>query len=71
MLFADLLHCTSTGIFDDDELKESFLKNPTLQVMPNPIPIMNIQQHQFMTQELNQQWQQDPANFPAHFINGR
>eukprot|EP00957_Ditylum_brightwellii_P063696 4834305-Ditylum_brightwellii.AAC.1 len=71
MLYADRLHQSSTGIFEDEELQESFLKHPPLHVMPNSITMLNIQQHQFVDLELNQQQQQDPAKFPIHFINGR
>eukprot|EP00957_Ditylum_brightwellii_P101419 7729076-Ditylum_brightwellii.AAC.1 len=59
------------GIFEDEELQESFLNHPPLQVIPNSITMLNIQQHQFVDLELNQQWQRDPAKFPVHFIDGR
>eukprot|EP00957_Ditylum_brightwellii_P169881 12929884-Ditylum_brightwellii.AAC.1 len=38
-------NCTSTGVMEDAELVESFLNHPPLQVMQNPITMLNIQQH--------------------------
>eukprot|EP00957_Ditylum_brightwellii_P106168 8099052-Ditylum_brightwellii.AAC.1 len=64
-------NCTSTEVMEDVELVESFLNHPPLQVMQNPITMLNIQQHQFQDLPLNQLQRQQPELFPVKFIDGR
>jgi len=63
----------SHSIFDDDELLESFLNLPPLQVMEYPLTMHNLQAHQ--TQDANlMQKAANPAtmpNFPIKVIDGR
>ena len=58
-------------ILTDPELFESFLNHPPLQIMPNPITVLNIQQHQFEDQELNQRRQMLPMLYPVHYVQNR
>ncbi|MHA7811731.1 MAG: integrase zinc binding domain-containing protein, partial [Marinobacter adhaerens] len=55
----------------DPELTESFLNYPPLDQMPNPITILNIQQHQFQDVGLNVMRQNNPYRFPVKEIQGR
>lgn len=60
-------------ITKDDELLESYLNHPALEAMPNPITILNIQQHQFEDQRLDA-LARDPVlglKFPIKEIQGR
>ena len=57
--------------FYDDDIMEMLVNHPALEVMQNPITIRNIQQNQFVDQELNRLHQQDPHRFPTKFVQGR
>ena len=56
---------------DEPELFECFLNYPPLQMMPCPITIANIEQHQFEDDALNARRQEHPEHFPIKEINGR
>ena len=45
----------------DMHMFECFLKHPTLQVLPNPITILNIQTHQFEDHALNERTTPKPS----------
>ena len=47
---------------------DMIVNHPALEVMPNPITIRNIQQHQFVDLELNRLNQQEPNRFPTKFV---
>jgi len=57
--------------YDDEEILDMFVNHPTLEVMPNPITIRNIQQHQFVDLDLNRLHQQEPNRFPTKFVQDR
>ena len=50
---------------------EIFVNHPALEVMNNPITIRNIQQHQFVDEEMNRIQQANPDRFPIKFVQGR
>ena len=57
----------------DAEKFECFLNHPPLQMMPNPITMLNIQQHQFEDVELNN-YRNNPAlswKYPIKYIQER
>ena len=57
----------------DPEMFECFLNHPTIETMPNPITILNIQQHQFEDLELNN-LRNNPAlawKYPVKYIQNR
>ena len=55
----------------DDDIMEIFVNHPALEVMNNSIMIRNIQQHQFVDEEMNRTQQTNPDRFPIKFIQGR
>ena len=57
--------------FYDEEILDMFVNHPALEIMPNPITIRNIQQHQFMDEALNQAHQREPNRFPTRFVQNR
>ena len=57
--------------FYDDGIMEIFVNHPALEVMNNPITIRNIQQHQFVDEEMNRIQQANPDRFPIKFVQGR
>ena len=63
--------CRDEAFFSDPEVVESFLNHPPLEVMPNPITILNIQQHQFEDLELQQARERLPYRYPIKSIQNR
>ena len=57
--------------FYDDDILDMFVNHPALDVMQNPITIRNVQQNQFVDEELNRRHQQEPQRFPTRFVQGR
>ena len=72
-----LFSCCRDRVVTLDELKdessffESFLNHPPLNVMQNPITMLNIQQHQFEDVALNDRRNLEPHRFPIKYIQGR
>ena len=65
-------HCVQCkDPFIDNEIYESFLNHPTLEVMHNPITIPHIQTHQFEDLELNRRRETNPQNYPIKIIQDR
>ena len=63
--------CRDEAFFSDPEVIESFLNHPPLEAMPNPITILNIQQHQFEDLELQQARERLPYRYPIKYIQNR
>eukprot|EP00957_Ditylum_brightwellii_P110658 8439311-Ditylum_brightwellii.AAC.1 len=61
----------SDPTLEDPESFESFLNHPPLEVMPNPITMLNIQQHQFQNLLLNAMRCQYPQQYPVKTIKDR
>ena len=59
------------NLLKDSELLECFLNHPPLQVLPNPITMLNIQQHQFEDRELNLLREKLPWKYPVKYIQDR
>ena len=61
------------GAIENDEMLESFLNHPPLEVMPNPITMANIQQHQLQDVALIQKSQAAAtwAQYPIMQIDNR
>ena len=56
------------SFFSDLEVFETFLNHPPLEVMPNLITMLNIQQHQFEDLELQQARERFPYRYPIKYI---
>ena len=55
----------------DEEIVKCFLNHPPLQELPNPITILNIQNHQFEDDKLNQLQRHFPHWYPVRNIQNR